>query len=151
MAFRMKSLELEVRAADIDAAGHKGEVPFSGVDLNGSQFSLRMGEGLGSLVTAIEGIEHTEEPISFLRSVGRLLKPRAVAVVTNPNVDSFSAQMNLFWTRKIRIMVEAGEPTHISAIFWDLFERQFLPPGELTSADIIWHGRHYRTVGQVPI
>jgi 2-polyprenyl-3-methyl-5-hydroxy-6-metoxy-1,4-benzoquinol methylase len=127
MASRLKALGLDVRAADIETTGYKAEAPFSRIDLNGSQFSTQLGEESWSLVTAIEVIEHVESPISFLRNVGRLLKPRAVAVVTTPNVDSVPARLKFLLTEKIRMMDKLGEPTHISPIFWDLFERQFLP------------------------
>jgi hypothetical protein len=56
-----------------------------------------------------------------------MLSPGGVAILTTPDVDSLPARFKFFLAGKIRTMDEHGEPTHISRIFFDLLQRQFLP------------------------
>ena len=86
-----------------------------------------LGAGPEAMVTAIEVIEDVESPIGFLRNVGRLLAPGAVAVLTTPSVDSLPARLKFLLAGKIRRMEERSEPTHICPIFFDLLQRQYLP------------------------
>jgi len=127
MAMRIRSMGCEVLAVDRDAEGFRADVPHIALDLDGADFATRLGASSFDLVTAIEVIEHVESPIGFLRNVGRLLAPGAVAVLTTPNVDSLAARIKFFTTGKVRTMDERSEPTHISPIFWDLLRRQLLP------------------------
>jgi 2-polyprenyl-3-methyl-5-hydroxy-6-metoxy-1,4-benzoquinol methylase len=127
MAMRMQKLGWNVTGADLNVAGFKAPLPFLPVDLNDRGFSQMLGEGQYSMVTAVEVIEHVEAPISLLRNGSRLLKSGGHMVITTPNVDSVPARVKFLLTEKIRMMDEVSEPTHISPIFWDLFERQFLP------------------------
>jgi 2-polyprenyl-3-methyl-5-hydroxy-6-metoxy-1,4-benzoquinol methylase len=132
LAMRMQKFGWDVTAADINAAGFKAPLPFVTVDLNDRHFSRGLGEGHFSMVTAIEVIEHVEAPIALLRNGRRLLKRGGYMVITTPNVDSIPARVKFLLTEKIRMMDAASEPTHISPIFWDLFERQFLPIAAMT-------------------
>jgi 2-polyprenyl-3-methyl-5-hydroxy-6-metoxy-1,4-benzoquinol methylase len=127
MAARLHSLGMEVLAADRSDADFKAELPHITVDFNQQDFATRLGARQFSVVTAIEVIEHVESPIGFLRNVERLLAPGGVAVITTPNVDSLAARIKFFVAGKIRTMDEFSEPTHISPIFFDLLQRQFLP------------------------
>lgn len=127
LATRMKALGWNVMGADKNASAFKAELPFQEVDLNDPTFSQYLGEGQFALVTAVEVIEHVEAPINLLRNVRRLLKSGGLAVITTPNVDSVSARLKFLLTDKIRMMDETSEPTHISPVFWDLLQRQFLP------------------------
>ncbi|MGH9714570.1 MAG: class I SAM-dependent methyltransferase [Candidatus Acidiferrales bacterium] len=127
LATRMQALGWNAMGADKNANGFKAALPFQQVDLNNPEFSKHLGEGRFSMVTAVEVIEHVEAPISLLRNARRLLKPHGRVVITTPNVDNVSARVKFLLTEKIRMMDETSEPTHISPIFWDLFQRQFLP------------------------
>ncbi len=127
MAARLRSFGCDVLAVDRDANGFEAGLPHLSVDFNEPDFASRLGHGGFDLVTAIEVIEHVENPISFLRNIGRLLAPGGVAVLTTPNVESLPARLKFLVAGKIRTMDEHGEPTHISPIFFDLFQRQFLP------------------------
>ena len=132
MAARLRSFGCEVLAVDRDANGFEGGVPHRSVDLNNQDFAAQIGESQFDLVTAIEVIEHVESPICFLRNVGRLLAPGGVAVLTTPNVDSLPARLKFLFAGKIRTMDGRGDPTHISPIFFDLFQRQYLPLAGVT-------------------
>lgn len=127
MAARLRALGFEVLAADRSANGFEAGLPHVVIDFNQTDFASQLGLGAFGLVTAIEVIEHVESPIGFLRNIGRLLAPGGVGVVTTPNVDSLPARLKFLLAGKIRTMDEYGEPTHISPIFFDLLQRQFLP------------------------
>jgi 2-polyprenyl-3-methyl-5-hydroxy-6-metoxy-1,4-benzoquinol methylase len=131
MAARLHSFGLNVLSADRSAEDFQADLPHITVDFNQENFAAKLGERQFSIVTAIEVIEHVESPIGFLRNVERLLAPDGVAVITTPNVDSLAARVKFFVTGKIRTMDEFGEPTHISPIFFDLLQRQFLPLARL--------------------
>ena len=127
MAARLRASGCEVLAVDRNENGFEGGVPHRSIDLNRPDFACEVGLSQFDLVTAIEVIEHVENPIGFLRNVGRLLAPGGVAVLTTPNVDSLPARAKFLLAGKIRTMDDHGEPTHISPIFFDLLTRQFLP------------------------
>jgi SAM-dependent methyltransferase len=127
MAVRLRSLGCDVVAVDRDAVGFEADIPHRSLDFNEPDFASRLGIGEFGLVTAIEVIEHVENPIGFLRNVGRLLAPGGVAALTTPNVDSLPARLKFLLAGKIRTMDEHSEPTYVSPIFFDLLQRQYLP------------------------
>jgi 2-polyprenyl-3-methyl-5-hydroxy-6-metoxy-1,4-benzoquinol methylase len=127
MADRLYQMGCDVIAADQSANGFVPQLPHLTVNFDQTDFAAKLGERAFGIVTAIEVIEHVESPIGFLRNVGRLLSPGGFAVVTTPNVDSLPARLKFLIAGKIRTMDEHGEPTHISPIFFDLLQRQFLP------------------------
>ena len=127
MAARLSELGCDVLAVDRDARGFEPNLPHVSVDFDQPNFASQLGLDCFGLVTAIEVIEHVESPIGFLRNICRLLAPGGVAVLTTPNVDSLPARSKFFLKGEIRTMDEFSEPTHISPIFFDLLQRQFLP------------------------
>ena len=127
MAARLAAMGCDVLAADLTKNGFAAGLPHVTVDFNQPDFASLLGPQQFGLVTAIEVIEHVESPIGFLRNIARLLAPAGVAVLTTPNVDSLPARFKFFLAGKIRTMDVHGEPTHISPIFFDLLQRQFLP------------------------
>jgi len=127
MAARLHQMGCDVIAADQSTYGFVPQLPHLTVNFDQTDFASELGESAFGVVTAIEVIEHVESPIGFLRNIARLLAPGGAAVLTTPNVDSLPARFRFFLAGKIRTMDERGEPTHISPIFFDLFQRQFLP------------------------
>ena len=127
MAARLQSFGCDVVAVDRDANGFEAQLPHISLDFDQADFASALGRASFGLVTAIEVIEHVESPINFLRNVGYLLGPGGVAVLTTPNVDSLPARSKFLLKGKIRTMDEHSEPTHISPVFFDLLQRQFLP------------------------
>jgi SAM-dependent methyltransferase len=131
MTIRLKNMGCEVIAADRTADGFEAELPHCKIDFNQSDFASALGNHAFDLVTSIEVIEHVGSPIGFLRNIGRLLSSGSVAILTTPNLDSLPARFKFFLHGKIRTMDEQSEPTHISPIFFDLLQRQFLPLARL--------------------
>jgi len=127
MSARLAAKGCDVLAADLTKNGFAAGLPHVTVDFNQPDFASLLGPQQFALVTAIEVIEHVESPIGFLRNIARLLAPGGAAVLTTLNVDSLPARFKFFLAGKIRTMDEHGEPTHISPIFFDLLQRQFLP------------------------
>lgn len=132
MAARLRTLGCQVTAVDRNANGYEASLPHVSLNFDQPNFAADLGPGSFNVVTAIEVIEHVESPIGFLRNLGRLLAPGGVAVVTTPNVDSLPARIKFMVTGKIRTMDDRGEPTHISPIFLDLLNRQFLSRSGIT-------------------
>lgn len=130
-ALRLREAGWDVLAADIYAEGFEGNVPLAQVNFNQPDFASQLGLGEFGLVTSIEVIEHMENPIGFLRNVGRLLKPGGMAVLTTPNVDSAPARIKFLLNGTLRMMDAQSEKTHITPIFWDLLVRQYLTRAEV--------------------
>lgn len=131
LALRLHELGWDVLAADFNPAGYRAGISFVEVDFNQQDFASKLGPGSFSLITSVEVIEHVENPIGFLRNIGRLLTPGGVAVLTTPNVDSTPARIKFLLRGTIRMMDAQSEKTHITPIFWDLLTRQYLPRAEL--------------------
>jgi len=127
LGVRLRELGCEVVAVDLRPGQFRADLPFLQMNLDDADFASSLGAGAFALVTSVEVIAHVESPIGFLRNVRRLLSPGGVAVLTTPNVDNAPARIKFLLKGKIRMMDEIGEPTHVSPIFWDLFNRQYLP------------------------
>jgi len=126
MAERLQGMGYEVLAADQSTQGFEANIPVVEINFDQPDFAGRLGLHSFDVVTAVEVIEHVESPIGFLRNIRRLLSPPGFAVITTPNVDSLAARLKHLLYGRIRGMDELGEPTHISPIFIELFQRQFL-------------------------
>ena len=131
LAVRLRAFGFAVLAVDTNTERFRADVAFQRLDLNQLDFASALGEGHFDLVSAVEVIEHVENPIGFLRNVSRLLQPDGVAVITTPNVDSAPARVKFLLRGKLRFLGDACDDTHISPIFWDLLTRQCLPRAEL--------------------
>ena len=127
LAVRLRELDFDVLAVDVNAERFRADVPFVQLDLDQLDFVSPLGTGCFDFVSAVEVIEHVENPIRFLRNIGHLLSRDGVAVVTTPNVDSAPARVKFLLRGKLRFLGDECDDTHISPIFCDLLTRQYLP------------------------
>ena len=130
----LMELGVDVTAADVNPSGYGARAPFVEVDLNEPDFAPRLGVERFDLGTSVEVIEHLDSPLAFLHNVRRLLAPQGAAVITTPNVENLPARVKFLLTARLRMMDGAGDPTHISPIFFDLFGRRHLPRAGLRLA-----------------
>jgi 2-polyprenyl-3-methyl-5-hydroxy-6-metoxy-1,4-benzoquinol methylase len=130
-AARMKALGHEVVAVERDADAYR----FSGAelvvaDLN-EPFSAKL-RGPFAALTAIEVIEHLENPRAFLRECHALLEPRGLLVVTTPNIENVPARLQYLATGNLRMFgrdPRFSDPTHITPIHTQMFERMLRDTG----------------------
>jgi len=133
-AARLAREGYEATAVDRNAQRYQGGGNFTPADLNEPDFASAFA-GPYDLVTAIELIEHLENPIAFLRNLARLVSADGDILLTTPNVDSAPARAKFLLSGKLRAMDEHGDPTHISPVFLWTFVNRWLPLAglELTS------------------
>jgi SAM-dependent methyltransferase len=133
---RLLAANFQVTAADIgDAFALKTD--FVSLDFNDPLFDRALSCEF-DLITAVEVIEHLENPTAFLRSISRLLKPAGIAILTTPNVENVPARLKFFLRGRIRAM-DQHAPEHVTPIFIDLFTRKIVPGSGLVLAEHFVH------------
>jgi 2-polyprenyl-3-methyl-5-hydroxy-6-metoxy-1,4-benzoquinol methylase len=110
---RMTDLGFEVTGVDIETS----ERPFKFInfDLN-TDFGDRFGQF--SVVTAIELIEHIENPRHFLRQVRKCLRPGGIALISTPNASSVYSRPRFMLTGQMASFTDLAYRTigHITPI-----------------------------------
>ena len=76
-----------------------------------------------SLITAIEVLEHLENPGSFLHQLARLLDSNGRILITTPNVHSLICRVRYLMNGKLKQFDDKGDPTHIYPVFIQNLER----------------------------
>jgi len=99
-----------------------------GIDLDTSQFKsnkaacfqanldfddLNLKDKKFGLITAIEVIEHLENPGRLFYHVSKLLEEDGYFLLTTPNISSVSCRLKFLVTEKLSSFDEKGDPTHI--------------------------------------
>ncbi len=82
-------------------------------DLNGS---LNLEKESFDLITAIEVIEHLENPRAMIREFYRLLKPGGYILVSTPNNESIRAILALWFRGHFVSFLSKDYPAHITAL-----------------------------------
>lgn len=136
LAERLQAAGFNVIAADIENYFELGS-EFLQLDLNDPNFERALSCKF-DLVTAVEVIEHLENPTAFLRSIDKLLKPGGTAILTTPNVENVPARLKFLLRGEVRAM-DKNSPEHVTPIYLDLFVRKIVPPSRLT---LIEHFEH---------
>jgi len=88
LALRIRDLGFDVECCEAVPEGFRlhGDIPITAVDLDGD-FAERL-DGPFDAITAVEIIEHLENPWHFLRQCAHLLKPGGRMILTTPNIDT---------------------------------------------------------------
>jgi SAM-dependent methyltransferase len=90
-------------------------------------------------VTALEIIEHLENPRHLLREARKLLAPNGFLIVTTPNIECVPSRLRFLVTGQLRGFDRDpafNDPTHISPIQTYLFEKM----AASTGFQIVHHG-----------
>jgi 2-polyprenyl-3-methyl-5-hydroxy-6-metoxy-1,4-benzoquinol methylase len=101
-----------IDAVRYDAFPNEGE--FAQVDLDADAWpDLR---GQGDVVTALETIEHLENPWAFMRRLAALARPGGLVIVTTPNQLSLLSVLTLVAKRRFSSFQDAHFPVHKTAL-----------------------------------
>lgn len=84
------------------------------VDLNRPPYPLP--DGVADVVTAIEVIEHLENPRALMREMTRLARPGGLIVVTTPNQLSLLSLVTLMTCGRFSAFKDSCYPAHITAL-----------------------------------
>jgi SAM-dependent methyltransferase len=105
------------RYVGVDVVRYKGfpaSAEFFRIDLDTGVIQLP--EGSADVVTAVEVIEHLENPRDFMRKLVRLAKPGGWIVVTTPNQLSFLSLLTLVVKKRFQGFQDADYPAHLTAL-----------------------------------
>jgi len=132
-AARLVSEGYSLTAVERDAAFYRFEgAPLVVANLN-EPFSARL-QGPFEALTAIEVIEHLENPRAFLRECHKLLQPQGLMVLTTPNIENVPARLQFLVTGNLRMFgrdARFNDPTHITPIHTFMLERMLRDTGFL--------------------
>jgi 2-polyprenyl-3-methyl-5-hydroxy-6-metoxy-1,4-benzoquinol methylase len=99
-------------------------VKFIATDLN-DEFSKTI-NGNYEAITAIEVIEHLENPRHFLRQCLNLLAPEGILLITTPNIESVAGRLRFLYSGHFRMFdrdEKLNDSTHITPIQTFMFEK----------------------------
>lgn len=75
------------------------------------------------LVTAIEVIEHLENPGRLISFISRHLQDDAHVLITTPNIHSLRCRLKLLLTGRLPSFDEKGDPTHVAPLLLPAFRK----------------------------
>jgi SAM-dependent methyltransferase len=87
------------------------------------QDQLALGERRFSLISAIELIEHLENPGQLYRHLRAYLAPNGFVLLTSPNIHSLVSRLRHLLTGRLGQFDHKGDSTHISPLLLDGVER----------------------------
>jgi SAM-dependent methyltransferase len=91
-------------------------------------------EGFADLVVCFEVLEHVYEPVAFVRSLARLVRPGGVVLITTLCIDGFDLQT--LWHKSSQI----SPPHHINFLSVAGFQKLFMRAG-LVDVEVSTPGR----------
>lgn len=118
--------------------GGLGYTDLSGIDLDTADFAtdrataicanldyddLGLGARKFALITAIELVEHLENPGRLFYHVARHLAEDGTFLLTTPNIHSALCRMRFFLTGELKQFDAKGDPTHIYPVLLTALER----------------------------
>ena len=145
------------RCVGVDAVRYEGlpeAVEFVAHDLDAPR--LPLDTGLGAVVTAVETIEHLENPWAFVRELARVAAPGGWVVITTPNQLSVLSKMTLVLKNGFNAFQAASYPAHRTALL-EVDLRRLVADAGLGAAAVGYSGegrwpltgRHYpRALGR---
>lgn len=112
--------------ADTDQnVGIRATVTQANLDATGWEERL----GTYDLITAIEVLEHLENPGQFLTQVAHLLNDNGQLLLSTPNVHSVICRLRYLMLGKLKQFDDKGDPTHIYPVFVENLEKLLLRRG----------------------
>ena len=144
--FRRFSAGLADEYVGVDVVRHRSLRPdlrFLQADLGAE--SIPLPESCAAIVTAIEVIEHLDNPRAFCRELVRILAPGGWLVMTTPNQASALSVLSLAATGRFPAFQEASYPVHRTALLPVDLERISAECG-LRGIEI-----HYSRRGRIPL
>lgn len=139
------------RCLGVDAVrydGLDGAIAFVAHDLD--RPGIPLPAACADVVTAVETIEHLENPWAFMRELARLAAPGGWVVVTTPNQLSVLSKLTLVLKNGFNAFQEASYPAHRTALL-EVDLRRLAGEAGLTQAEVRYSGegrlpftgRHY--------
>lgn len=123
-----------------DGLPHDAE--FHAIDLDTGR--IPMPDQSGDAVTAVETIEHLENPRAFARELVRLCKPGGWVVITTPNQLSLLSKLTLVAKNEFNAFRAGNYPAHLTALL-EIDLRRIGCECGLTDIDV-----RYTASGRVP-
>jgi len=105
------------RYCGLDAVRYDGfpaDGEFCRVDLDAAAWPIA--DGSADVVTAVETIEHLENPWAFMRHLSALARPGAWVIVTTPNQLSALSLLSLLTRRRFVAFQDALFPAHRTSL-----------------------------------
>ncbi len=129
--------------------GFPTEAEFVGADLESGRVPLP--DASADVVTAVEVIEHVENPRAFVRELTRIAKPGGVVVVTTPNQLSLLSLLSLVVKQRFAAFQDVHYPAHLTALL-EVDLRRIAAEAGLEHAEIVYsrHGRIPATARDYP-
>ena len=90
------------------------DADFKAVDLDNAEWPLAA--AAADVVTAVETIEHLENPWAFMRRLARLARPGGLVIVTTPNQLSALSQLTLLVKQRFSAFQDAHFPAHRTSL-----------------------------------
>lgn len=134
------------RYVGADAVRYDGfplQAEFCQVDLDTERMPLP--DRSADVVTAIEVIEHLENPREFMRKLVRLAKPGGWVIVTTPNQLSLLSLLTLIVKHRFQAFQDVSYPAHLTALLEVDLERI------ATECRLIQPAFEYSLAGRIPL